>query len=51
MGEVKMDHCVQKPPTNAHYRYSYNAFVMGTAVTIGSALVRNIVDRWYIDEG
>ncbi|KAK8800503.1 hypothetical protein WA171_005134 [Blastocystis sp. BT1] len=51
LGEVKMDHCVQKPPMNASYRPSQNRFVMGTAVTTGVPSVRNIVDRWYIDTG
>ena len=36
---------------NASYRPSQNRFVMGTAVTTGVPSVRNIVDRWYIDEG
>ena len=51
LGEVKTDHCSKRPPMNASYRPSQNRFVMGTAVTTGVPSVRNIVDRWYIDEG
>ncbi|KNB42135.1 hypothetical protein JH06_4648 [Blastocystis sp. subtype 4] len=51
LGEVKTDQCVKITPSNARYRSSHNIFVMGTAVTTGVPSVRNIVDRWYIDEG
>ena len=51
LGEVKMDHCVMKLPTNARYQASQYMFVMGTQVTTGVPLVMNIVERWYVDTG
>ena len=48
LGEVKMDHCVMKLPTNARYQASQYMFVMGTQVTTGVPLVMNIVERWYV---
>ena len=51
LGEVKMDHCIQKPPTNARYQASQYMFVMGTQVTTGVPFVMNIVERWYVDTG
>ncbi|KNB41456.1 hypothetical protein JH06_5430 [Blastocystis sp. subtype 4] len=51
LGEVKMDHCVQKLPFDAHYTHSQYRFVMGTTVTTGVPTVKNIVERWYVDTG
>ncbi len=51
LGEVKMDHCTQIPPTDAHYTSSHYVFVMETVVTTGIPSVKGIVERWYIDEG
>ena len=51
LGEIKTDKCIMKPPTNARYVPSRNVFVMDTKVTTGVPSVRNIVTRWYIDDG
>ena len=49
LGEVKTDHCTQKPPTNPRYRQSRFVFVMGTEVSSGVPSVRNIVEKWSVD--
>ena len=51
LGEVKTDHCEQKPPANARYQYTRYVFVMGTAVSTDIPSVKNTVKRWYIDSG
>ena len=51
LGPVKTDKCTMKPPVNARYTQSLYNFVMGTQVTTRVPLVRNLVDRWYIDTG
>ncbi|KAK8806653.1 hypothetical protein WA171_004334 [Blastocystis sp. BT1] len=51
LGPVKTDKCTMKPPVNARYTQSLYNFVMGTQVTTRVPLVRNLVDRWYVDTG
>ena len=50
-GEIKLDHCELLPPVDATYKKSKYEFVMQTQVTTGIPEVKNIVARWYVDEG
>ena len=48
LGEVKMDHCIQKPPVRPRYQSSLYTFVMGTVVTTGVPSVIGIAEKWYV---
>ena len=51
LGEVQMDKCSYKTPTNVRYRSTRYTFVMGIASTTGLPTYRNIVTRWFVDDG
>lgn len=51
LGEVQMDKCTYKTPTSVHYRSTRYTMVMGTASTTGKPTYRNIVTRWFVDDG
>ena len=51
LGEVKMNECKHKLPALIRYSKSRYTFVVGTEVTTGIPTYRNIIERWYIDEG
>ena len=51
LGEVKMDLCRMKVPENARYSRSRYQFVMNTKSQTDVPTCKNIVTRWYLDEG
>ena len=51
LGEVKMDMCRMKIPENARYSRSRYQFVMNTQSQTDVPTCKNIVTRWYMDEG
>ena len=51
LGEVNNEHCEYNAPSRLRYRQNRFAFVMGVAASTGKPSYRNIVTRWYIDEG
>ena len=51
LGDVKMDMCRMKVPENARYPRSRYQFVMNTKSQTGVPSYKNIVTRWYMDEG
>ena len=51
LGEVKMNECKHKLPALIRYSKSRYTFVIGTEVTTGAPTYRNIIEKWYVDEG
>ena len=51
LGEMKTDMCKMKVPDTIRYPTSQYQFVMGTQSHTDLPTYRNIITRWYLDEG
>ena len=50
LGEVQLEHCSHKAPSDLRYRLSRFVFVKDTVIA-ETPSVRNVVTRWYMDAG
>ena len=51
LGEMKTDQCRMKVPDTIRYPSDQYQFVMGTQSQTDTPTYRNIITRWYLDEG
>ena len=51
LGEMKTDKCKMKVPDTIRYPSDQYQFVMGTQSQTDTPTYRNIITRWYLDEG